>query len=74
VDDADGDGEPDGTDRCAATPAGQAVDGDGCSAAQFCAAQSYAACRRSDWRNDEPLRAPRDCSRTRRPRACSAAG
>jgi hypothetical protein len=75
VDDADGDGEPDGTDRCASTPAGQAVDGDGCSAAEFCAAQPYRSCRRSDWRNDEPLaKSPRDCTRTRQPRACTAAG
>jgi hypothetical protein len=74
VDDADEDGEPDGTDRCASTPAGQAVDGDGCSAQEFCAAQAYKSCRRSDWRNDErSTRSPRDCTRTRRPRACTAA-
>jgi hypothetical protein len=66
--DADADGETDVTDLCPATPAGVAVDSDGCSHEQFCARVVATAlygrreCRRSDWRNDEPrLRNPRDC-------------
>ncbi len=72
VDDADGDGEPDRSDRCATTPAGETVDGDGCSALQFCAAQTARACARADFSNDEPGKKPRDCAKTRtKPRACT---
>lgn len=62
--DADGDGEHDLTDRCPGTPAGEATDDAGCSLAQFCRSQPVGrpgVCRRSDWRNDEPLGLPRDC-------------
>ena len=66
--DADTDREPDVTDLCPGTHAGEAVDSDGCSREQFCAGAlatdrySRRACRRSDWRNDEPTLAnPRDC-------------
>jgi len=75
VDDADGDGEPDTTDRCASTPRGAGIDGDGCSTEQFCSQQSVQVCRRADFRNDEPLsKQPRDCARTKsEPRTCAAA-
>jgi hypothetical protein len=58
--DADSDLEADATDRCVATPTGEAVDDAGCSRVQFCAqfdVQTTAgrqSCRRADWRNDEP--------------------
>jgi CSLREA domain-containing protein len=61
IPDSDGDGEVDTTDRCPETPPGEAVDDAGCSRAQFCAGFAVAtpegkrACRRADWRNDEPL-------------------
>jgi hypothetical protein len=72
VDDADGDGEPDSTDRCASTPTGATVDGDGCSALQFCEAQPAAGCGRADFDNDEPGRKPLDCKKTKaKPRACT---
>ena len=60
--DADADGVHDGTDPCAATPFAAAVDGAGCSQAQFCVAQADA-CERADWRNDEPRGKPHDCVR-----------
>jgi hypothetical protein len=73
IDDADGDGEPDTTDRCPNTPVGATIDGDGCSAAQFCSAQSASVCKRADFMNDEPFaKKPRDCVRVK-PRACGAA-
>jgi len=59
--DADGDGVPDLSDNCAATPPSTAVDAQGCSRAQFCAAfpvttkTEQKACRKADWNNDEPL-------------------
>src|SRR6185295_12032684 len=70
VPDADGDGEADGADQCSATPYRQSVDGNGCSLAQFCAGfdatiwDGSRACRRADWRNDEPLmrRSEADCA------------
>lgn len=63
--DADGDGEGDRSDRCPATPAGAAVDENGCSASQFCAAQPRAVCRRADFGNDEHgVKKPLDCLRT----------
>ncbi|MCK6371484.1 MAG: thrombospondin type 3 repeat-containing protein [Gammaproteobacteria bacterium] len=67
--DTDGDGEVDQTDSCPATLPGQAVDSAGCSQAQFCeqfsgtGVSAMMACRRSDWRNDEPLEMfPGDCT------------
>jgi hypothetical protein len=63
--DADGDGEGDRSDRCPSTPAGAAVDENGCSASQFCAAQPRAVCRRADFLNDEHgVKKPEDCIRT----------
>jgi hypothetical protein len=75
ITDSDGDAEPDATDRCADTPAGAFVDGNGCSAPQFCSQQSASACQRSDFRNDEPLaKKPFDCALTQSaPLACTAA-
>lgn len=75
VDDADGDGEPDVTDRCASTPLGSVIDGEGCAVAQFCSQQSASSCTRADFGNDEPLaKLPMDCKRTKSaPRACSVA-
>ena len=74
-DDADGDGEPDTSDRCPSTPHGAAIDGNGCSAAQFCSVQSAQDCRRADFRNDEPfVKKPADCLRSQAtPSACAAA-
>ena len=67
-DDVDGDGEADRTDACLETPKGDAVDAGGCSLAQFCekfdlaTVEGRLACRRADWRNDEPGNPrPRDC-------------
>jgi hypothetical protein len=67
--DTDGDGEEDRTDACPNTPAGLAVDAQGCSVNEFCERQSgqwfystYVICVASDWQNDEPLEIrPRDC-------------
>lgn len=59
--DADGDGESDPSDRCPGTPNGQGVDSDGCSWSQFCAKVNLSSktgkkeCQLSDWKNDEPL-------------------
>jgi hypothetical protein len=72
--DADGDGEDDATDACAATHPGDAVDDAGCSAAQFCARfeattpEQQLNCRRADWLGDEPSRPlPDDCAVVRDP-------
>jgi hypothetical protein len=60
VADADADGVGDAADACAATPAEQAVDADGCSLAEFCSAHPVGTkrerklCRLADWGNDEP--------------------
>ena len=70
ADDADGDGEIDRTDRCPGTAEGAAVDDSGCSLEQFCRAitltsrESARACKKADWRNDEPLmkREEADCA------------
>lgn len=65
--DADGDGEEDSTDACAATPAGEAVDDAGCSLTQFCGARSTRGrggrdCTRADWQADETSPSkPHDC-------------
>ncbi len=68
--DADLDGEQDATDLCPDTPFGSAVDASGCSQSEFCemnpafTSRERAACRRSDWRNDEPTmrRSSHDCT------------
>jgi len=70
VPDTDGDGRADDHDRCPATPWGATVDETGCSRDEFCAridaatAAGRRACRRADWKNDEPLmnRAAADCA------------
>ena len=59
--DADGDGIPDAYDTCPSTPAGTAVDQEGCSLAQFCGKfptttrAQRSACNNADWKNDEPV-------------------
>ncbi len=68
--DEDGDGEADSTDICAGTPLLTEVDSDGCSLEQFCSqidATTRAGkktCKKSDWKNDEPVmtRRDRDCA------------
>jgi hypothetical protein len=66
--DSDADGVPDPLDRCPGTPSGEPVDDAGCSLAQFCGKfdattrDGARACRRVDWKNDEPLlSSPKDC-------------
>ncbi|MBM4382908.1 MAG: hypothetical protein FJ091_06010 [Deltaproteobacteria bacterium] len=58
--DADGDGEPNATDRC---PGSQSsTDESGCTLAQFCAAQPMSVCARADFNNDQPgIKKPGDC-------------
>ncbi len=64
--DIDSDGEQDNRDRCPQTPLGATIDDAGCSKKQFCNSiqvttwRSKGVCRKSDWGNDEPIRA-RDC-------------
>ena len=59
--DADGDGVIDSVDACPDTPAATDVDQVGCSLAQFCGTidtstkAGQKACKKSDWKNDEPL-------------------
>lgn len=59
--DADHDGLPDLYDHCPGTAPGEVIDNAGCSSMQFCSAidattpQGARICKRSDWRNDEPL-------------------
>ena len=68
--DSDGDGFRNAEDACPTTPAGAAVDQQGCSQAEFCAAIGATtaarrkACRKADWRNDEPLMRPKDADCT----------
>ncbi len=68
--DADGDGHSDQSDACAATPAGEAVDQAGCSQAEFCASMDATtkagakACKKADWKNDEPLLKKKDANCT----------
>jgi hypothetical protein len=68
--DTDSDGVPDSLDRCPATPPDTDVDDAGCSLAQFCASfdattrNGVRACRKADWRNDEPLMRRRDADCT----------
>jgi len=56
-------------------PLGAVIDGDGCSAVQFCSQESVQLCERADFQNDEPLmKRPADCARTKpMPRTCAAA-
>jgi hypothetical protein len=76
--DVDGDGVPDVRDGCAATAAGAAVDDAGCSQGQFCGAlpagtkAERRACKKADWKNDEPLMATRqaDCTYVKASRTC----
>jgi YVTN family beta-propeller protein len=64
--DQDGDGEFDGTDKCAYTQSGEPVDDSGCSITQFCAKfTSSTTCRMADWNNDEPVDRPYDCRANR---------
>lgn len=64
--DADGDGVPDLPDTCSLTTVGADVDLAGCSQEQFCARIDATSplgkrtCRKSDWKNDEPLMLTRD--------------
>jgi hypothetical protein len=61
ITDGDTDGEADATDRCLGTPAGADADDAGCSLDQFCervnvsTKSGASACKRADWKNDEPL-------------------
>jgi hypothetical protein len=66
--DADADGVRDPGDSCLGSEPGAAVDGVGCSVAQFCSAidastgSGRAICNHADWLNDEPLSdSPNDC-------------
>lgn len=66
--DLDADGVRDPGDSCLGTEPAGAVDGVGCSLAQFCTAidattgSGRATCNHADWRNDEPLSdSPNDC-------------
>jgi len=76
--DADGDGRRDLDDACSGTPAGAAVDVRGCSLQQFCTTfpvttgPERTACKKADWKNDEPAMktAERDCSYDRRAASC----
>jgi len=72
--DLDGDAVLFANDRCPDTHMPSDVDDVGCSLQQFCSLidttrpRGLRACHRSDWRNDEPLKArPRDCRPIRDP-------
>ena len=60
--DSDNDGHANDNDKCPFTPPGEAVDELGCSQREFCEridARSRVgarACKRADWKNDQPLR------------------
>lgn len=64
--DNDGDGVPNSKDSCPDTPPGVPIDQAGCSLDQFCSAieaktlLGKKTCRKSDWKNDEPLMTPRE--------------
>lgn len=76
--DADNDGHRDQDDACAGTPGGAAVDAAGCSQAQYCAAIAVTskagqnACKKADWKNDEPIMKKKalDCTYSKSARAC----
>jgi len=78
--DADADGVPDQKDACAATPAGQPVDAEGCSQAEFCgefpvtSKAEKKACKKADWQNDEPVMKKKDadCQFVKSAGACQA--
>ena len=67
--DSDKDGEANDNDKCPFTPPGEEVDDSGCSQQEFCAKmevrtnrRAAKACKRMDWKNDEPLASkPFDC-------------
>jgi hypothetical protein len=68
--DEDDDGEADSTDLCPNTPSDTEVDGNGCSLYQYCSSIAVSSihdkmvCRRSDWKNNEPLELLGDCHPT----------
>ena len=76
--DTDGDGIPDDHDACPGTPSGVEVDRAGCSHAQFCGAIDVTAkngkkiCKKSDWKNDEPLMTGKqaDCAYDKASNSC----
>jgi hypothetical protein len=59
--DADNDGLSNRYDHCSGTTSGAAIDNSGCSLVQFCSAinattaSGKTLCKKSDWKNDEPL-------------------
>ncbi len=67
-DDTDGDGRRDLDDTCPGTVGSEAIDVEGCSQAQFCAAfdasikEERRPCKKADWRNDEPASSAKDCA------------
>jgi len=69
IEDADDDGVPDQLDACPGT-SGIDVDASGCTQDQFCAradattSDGSRACKRLDWRNDEPLMKPKEADCT----------
>jgi len=77
--DSDGDGIPDDHDACPGTPSGAEVDQAGCSHAQFCAKVDVTAkkgktiCKKSDWKNDEPLMSGKqaDCAYDKSSNSCA---
>ena len=76
--DTDGDGRRNVDDACPGTAAAAAVDVQGCSQQQFCAAfpvtsgPERKACKKADWKNDEPAMkgSERDCSYDRASGSC----
>ncbi len=68
--DTDGDGRPDSDDQCPGTTVGSDADLAGCSLEQFCTRVDVSTsagrriCRKSDWKNDEPVMRSRerDCT------------
>jgi hypothetical protein len=79
--DTDGDGVADQRDACAGSAGGAPVDDLGCSQAQFCGAVAVAsrsgrkACKKADWKNDEPLMSARqaDCRYDKASQLCASA-
>ena len=68
--DEDGDGEANETDACPNTPHGVKIDQAGCSLQQFCSAIDASTllgaltCKKSDWKNDQPLMKPSEADCT----------